>query len=338
MKLRSQRALMALVAAAAFAPIAVHAQSALNGRVVSDSGKSIAGATVTLAGIGYSVKTDSLGRFHLAGTPGSTLELSVQAPGFRDGTVSVVLSRGRPVVRDFVLISEETPLPEVNPSDRLFRGRVTDTEGVPLAYANVQVNGGRRYMSDDSGRFTVPLPDGHFTLLVRRIGFEPEQVGFDGPPSAAFRIQLRAVAQALPEQRITGRAAFVSLDLGGFYRRMKDAERGINHGYFMTPEDFEFRKPTLITNMAEGVPAMKIYRPSSNPRSWVLVGLSNCRMTVYLDRVRVAGRLGGTDDLINELIDPSTIAAMEMYPRAVGAPPEYQAHNGTCGVILLWSK
>jgi hypothetical protein len=33
------------------------------------------------------------------------------------------------------------------------------------------------------------------------------------------------------------RAAFASLDLNGFYRRMRDAERGVNHRYFTTPED-----------------------------------------------------------------------------------------------------
>jgi hypothetical protein len=39
---------------------------------------------------------------------------------------------------------------------------------------------------------------------------------------------MNALAVALPEQRITGRAAFVSLDLNRFYRRMKENERGIN--------------------------------------------------------------------------------------------------------------
>jgi len=332
------RVFAAALSAATAVPAAGQS-SELHGRVVSDSGAPIRGATITLSAIRYTVTTDSLGHFRLAGTPGSTLGLAIRASGFRDDSATIVLGRGRPVVRDFVLVRESTPLPEPNPSDRVLRGRVTDTERAPLAFANVQINGGRRYLADDSGRFTMPLPDGHFTLLVRRIGFEPQQVSFDGPPSAAFRIQLRVVARALPEQRITGRAAFVSLDLGGFYRRMKDAERGINHGYFMTPEDFEFRKPTLITNMAEGVPAMKIIKPSYDPRSWVLVGLNNnCRMTVYLDRVRIVGRLGGVDDRINELIEPGTIAAMEMYPRAVGAPPEFQALNGSCGVVVLWSK
>src|SRR5262245_5560984 len=104
-----------------------HAQSQLNGRVVSDSGKPIAGATITVGGVRYSVKTDSLGQFRLAGTPGSTLELTLVANGFREQSASVILTRGRPAARDFVLVADETPEPEVNPSDRVLRVRVTTT-------------------------------------------------------------------------------------------------------------------------------------------------------------------------------------------------------------------
>jgi hypothetical protein len=29
---------------------------------------------------------------------------------------------------------------------------------------------------------------------------------------------------------------------------------------------------------------------------------------------------------------------MEVYPRAVGAPPKYQSSTNMCGVVLIWSK
>jgi len=328
-----------LVVMSLFGFVGLEAQSTLSGRVVSDSGNAIAGATITLVSLGYSVKSDSLGRFTLSGTPGSTLSLSLRASGYRDDSASVVLTRGKSVDRSFTMISESTPLPEANPSDRVLRGRVTDTEQAPLTYANIQVNAGRRYVSDDSGRFVLPIPGtGGFSLLVRRIGFEPEHVKFDSVPAAAVRIQLRAVARVLAEQRVTGRAAFVSLDLGGFYGRMREAERGINHGYFLTPEDFELRKPTLLTNMAEGIPAVRVWHHPVEPWKNRIEGVSGCKMTVYLDRVRIVGKLGGVDDYVNELIQPTDIAAMEVYPRAVGAPPQFQAMNGTCGVVLIWSK
>ena len=346
-----------LALAGAFTPLAALGQgtSELRGRVVSETGVAIAGATITLSQIGYAIHTDSSGEFALTGTPGSTLVFTMRAAGFRADTAAVTLPRRSGVSREFKLVSEATALPEPNPSDRVLRGYVMDSEGGALAYATVQINGGRRYISDDSGRFTIQPPAGRFSLLVRRIGFSPEEIRFDASPDTAIRVRMTAVATALPEQRISGRSAFVSLDLGGFYRRMKDAERGINHGFFVTPEDFESRRPHLITQMAESYPAVFIRHNPLDPKKDLILGtpcstpskycqpvgphLFRCAMTVYLDRVRITGKLGNVpDDLVNELVVPSSVAAMEIYPRGVGAPPEYQPMNGSCGVVLIWSK
>ena len=346
-------------------PIAASGQApALRGKVVNESGVGIAGVTVTLTKIGYSVRTDSAGEFALAGTPGSMLVFTMRAAGYRGDSGAVTLPRRGGVSREFRLVSETSAPPEVNLSDRLLRGRVTDTEGAPLSYASIQVNGGRRFIADDSGRFTMPSPTGRFSLLVRRIGFSPEELKIDAAPDTAIRVRMTAFATVLPEQRITGRAAFRSLDLSGFYRRMRDAERGVNHGYFMTPEDFDFRKPYQITQMVEGLPAVVVKKDASgNPKKEMLVGapckprtepdpacviigssisaarVYRCVMTVYLDRVRIVGRVAGRlDDFVNEIVVPSSVAAMEVYPRGTGAPPEFQPMNGSCGVVLIWTK
>jgi hypothetical protein len=118
---------------------------------------------------------------------------------------------------------------------------------------------------------------------------------------------------------------------------MKDAEKGINHGYFITPEDLEFRKPNLILNMAEAVPAVLVEHNILYPRGDKLRGQGGCLMAVYLDGIRVAGKMTGVDDLVNELVLPQHVAGMEIYPRAVGAPPKYQSSN-LCGVVLIWTK
>jgi len=329
--------------------------SELRGRVVNETGVAIAGATITLTRIGYTIRTDSSGAFVLHGTPGSILVFTLRAAGYRGDSATITLPRRAGLSREFTLVSEATALPEPNPSDRVLRGHVMDSENTPLSYASIQVNGGRRYIADDSGRFTISPPAGRFSLLVRRIGFSPAEITLDALPDTAVRVRMTAVATALPEQRITGRAAFVSLDLHGFYRRMRDAERGINHGYFVTPEDFEVRKPHLITQMAEGNPAVYIRHNILNPRGDMMVGapcstpskmcvpvgpgLLRCVMTVYLDRVRIVGKMGNApDDFVNELVVPTQVAAMEIYPRGVGAPPEYQPENGSCGVVLIWSK
>lgn len=319
-------------------PCAAEAQVELRGRLVTSSGAPIPGATITVGDIGYRVQADSGGWFALAGQRGATLLLRFSAPGFRGDSASVVLGR-QSERREFTLRAGGAPAPEVNPSATTVRGRVVDAGGVPLSYANVQFRGGRRMVADDSGRFQFPYTaDGAASLLVRRIGFEPAEVTLPARPDTALRVVLAAIPMQLKAVTVTASSAFRSLDTYGFYARMRDAERGINHGYFITPEDIDQRKPYATTQMADGFPTVRVRRSPFNAMKDVIVGSRDCRMTVYLDNVRITGRLSGNDDYVNELIPPGDLAAMEIYPRSVGAPPQYQALNGTCGVVLVWTK
>ena len=223
-------------------------------------------------------------------------------------------------------------------SESVIRGRVVDMTGLPLSYANVQLNFGNRFVADDSGRFLVPYSvPGGASLFVRRIGFEPVELTLRERPDTALLIQMKPIPVQLKGVVVTGASAFPSLDTHGFYRRMQEAERGINHGWFVTPEDLERRKPNWITQMADGFPTVHVRR-GRDPKYDVISGSQDCRMTVYLDGIRIVGRIGGRDDFVNELVMPAHVAAMEIYPRAVGAPPQYQALNGSCGVVLIWTK
>jgi len=367
MTLLSLGRLVLFVSASATATQVVHAQSELRGRVVTEAGVPIAGATITLTGIRYSVRTDSLGRFHLAGTPGSTLNLALHAAGYRDETAAVVLSRGRPVIRDFALASESSALPDVNPSDRVLRVRAMTTEGEPIAYANLQVNGGRRYVSDDSGRFNVPITVvGRASLLLRRIGFEPTETILTAMPDTTVRVTMNPVARALETQMVTVRSPFVRLDLGGFYRRMAEVENGARVGYFVTPEDLELRKPQNVTDAVEQFPSIRLAPIDDGKRDadgmahadgvmyrrkFRIEDRNGCPMTVYLDRIRIQPSLTGGqqgDEEINTLVNPASVAGIEVYPRAMGAPPEFpvadikpkpgQPAVAQCGVVLIWTK
>ena len=57
-----------------------------------------------------------------------------------------------------------------------------------------------------------------------------------------------------------------------------------------------------------------------------------------LDNVRIVGRLLGADDIIDEIVGPTHVAAMEIYQRGINAPPAYQLSNGTCGIVLIWTR
>src|SRR5688572_20353080 len=302
-------------------PGAGQAQVELRGRVLTESGAPIPGATTTLTKVGYAVRSDSVGEFRLSGQPGATIEISMRAAGYRDDTASVVLSRRGSLTRDFTLGAADVVPPEPNPSARVLRGLVQDESGQPLSYANIQLNFGRRFLSDESGRFQVPYPGaGSATVIIRRIGFEPAELSLREMPDTSLRVQLKPIPMELKGVVVTGASAYRSLDLHGFYQRMKDAERGINHGYFITPEDLERRKPSWITQMVEGLPTIRTCAavsdrcPTGPPQRDIILGTRGCKMTVYLDNIRIVGKLGGRDDAVNEIVVPSHAAAMEIYP------------------------
>ena len=317
-------------------------------------------AAVTLAGIRYTVRTDSLGRFLLAGTPGSTLTLSLQARGYRDETATVVLSRGRPVIRDFALVSESTPEPELS-SDRVLKLRVTTTDGESIAYANLQVNGGRRYVSSDSGLLNVPVTFASpATLLVRRIGFEPTEVRLADFPDTTIRVPMKPVATTLETQLITVRSPFVRLDLGGFYKRMAETQNGALVAYFMTPEDLALRKPSNVTDAVEHFPNIRLAPIDDgligkdgmahadgmmSRRKFRIEDRNGCPFTVYVDRVRVQPIISSNrviEEEINSLLNVTSVAGIEVYPRLAGVPPEFPPVNAvsvtSCGVIVIWTK
>jgi hypothetical protein len=308
-----------LLAIAAW-PTTSGAQVALQGRLLTATGEPIPGARVDVGGIGFGVPTVSAGRFALSGQPGATLQLYFSAPGFRRDSGKVLLGR-RSRDRDFTMTSDDVPLPEANPSDNVVGGRVVDESGVPLSYANIQVNHGTRFIADDSGRFQFSYTaQGSATIFVRRIGFEPAEFRVLAKPDTALGVVLTAIPTMLKEVSVKAESPFRSLDLHGFYERMRDVERGINHGYFITPEDLDRRKPNTITQMAEGFPNIRVLGPNCGPPAGsVICGPNNCKMTVYVDNIRVQGRLGGRDYGVNEVAFPTHVAGMEIYPRGVGA-------------------
>lgn len=302
------------------------------------------------------IRTAPSGWFGLCGLPGEIALLARAAAGTdSSGYVRLALAAGSVQVATFFVggsvrttIVDDAAAGTSRVSWRgasQLSGIVRDKHGQPLANARLSVWGTDSETTTDArGRFRlVDLPGGTQTVEVRAIGFNPIEraVVLSADDPATVDIALNDRVTELEGVRVTESA--VRARLAPFYDRMRDSERGINRGYFITPEDMERRKPTLITHMFEGFAGVRVLKPSPDLRSAVVHGtLRNlggyCRMTVFLDGIRVAGEAGGGHDPINVLVDPTTVAAMEVYPRPVSAPPQYQSLNGTCGVILIWTK
>jgi hypothetical protein len=97
-----------------------------------------------------------------------------------------------------------------------------------------------------------------------------------------------------------------------------------------------------VTQYFEGLPGVRVVPLGGAGRHFVLTSNSRCQMTVYLNGQRLnrlprPGMEVGEPVIVDDVLTPTTLGGIEVYPRA-NAPSEYQNLNGTCGVVLLWTK
>ena len=239
-------------------------------------------------------------------------------------------------------------------ANAVLRGIVSDSAGRRVSHALLSVDEVGDRVADDSGRFLVVLPkSGVVRLRTRRVGFHPTETRLVVERDTTVQIVLRPLPASLAAVVVEAEATVTSLELGGFYARVRDKERGTNTGHFIMPETIEQRRGS-VSQVVTGIPGLRVERfkpPGSNTQEYVaLFGNARafsrtglCPMTVYLDRIRLqppGGALGRSDPPpvdINDAVTLREVAGIEVYSRA-NVPFEFAMLNGTCGVVVIWTK
>ena len=237
---------------------------------------------------------------------------------------------------------------------RVIHGVVVDSSGASVPYVNViAVGSQRRIAAGADGRFRLPLDSSaRREIEFKRIGYHPQRVSLDQWPDSAIRVVMAAATRTLSTITVAVERSR-KLAIHGFYERINDVEKGINYGYFITPEEIEQRKGSRTSDLFSGLPSIRVRRVRTGHPSirdqrdrtgWEVQGSGSCRMEVYLDGNRITNltttkqNLDESHMFLDDVVDLSTVAGIEVYPRSVQAPPKYQSLNGLCGVILIWTK
>ena len=243
---------------------------------------------------------------------------------------------------------------ELRAQGRVIHGVVVDSTGAPVPFTNVMAIGSqRRIAAGSDGRFRLPLDSSaKREIEFRRIGYHPYRLKLDQWPDSSIRVVMAMATRALGAVTIAVER-LQSLAIRGFYERMSEVDRGINFGYFITPEDIERRQGSRPTDLMSGIPSVRVRRVKTGDpqrrrpqdrQGWEVQGQGSCRMEVYIDGVRFATPTKWKTNLdenhlfLDDIVALNTIAGIEVYPRSVQAPPKYQSLNGLCGVILIWTK
>ncbi|MFI5233348.1 MAG: hypothetical protein ACHQSE_12640 [Gemmatimonadales bacterium] len=223
--------------------------------------------------------------------------------------------------------------------------KVVSTDGQPVAYANVSVEGGLTQITDEKGNVSLGA-GGHqtLTLNIRRIGFTPWFGKLELPGTAAvLTVTLHRLAQTLSPVTVNGTEIKSPLALTGFYDRWLMRQKGVLSAVFIGPEELEFRHPDKITNMLYGLNGVHVSRACVMPgdRRTCVLGLvafagQSCPMTVVIDGQQQYPPKGADVD-INMLLDAGDVAAIEVYARGGNMPVNFQFQDTACGVVAFWT-
>ena len=213
-------------------------------------------------------------------------------------------------------------------------GRVTAENGIVLSGATVVVAGTQiRALTDESGSFRVTgLPAGQASIHVKRLGFLPDSVSVDVPPTglAELNIQLATAAENLLPVTVRARKTSYSGRLAGYYERL-DRRNG---GVFITREQIDQDRPRTLSQLLQRVPGATVVRLRAGAMG-IRLRDRTCSPLIWLD-----GNALPSGEIDLDSFQPNSLQGIELYLGSTTAPTRYLAARdlSNCGTILLWSR
>ena len=244
---------------------------------------------------------------------------------------------------------------------RVIDGVVVDTRDRPVPFASLVVVGGPTTTSDDSGHFRLVVAHADRLVFdIKRIGYIPSRIALaDGGDTTVSVLPLPA-ATTLPGVEVKD-APIRPPGLAGFEARMLERKRGTGSGYFFTAKEIEDMHPTRSTQVVENTPSMVVRRTTGDRFAIYAKAVNGgeCPATIYLDGVRIGGsgdvmtakdRRGrtvvirgaeGDGSSIDQFVEPTDLAGVEVYPRGMFAPILLQPNDPQakkCAIVAYWTK
>ena len=217
------------------------------------------------------------------------------------------------------------------------RGTVYDAATrQPIAGTAIQVSSGagqsRRVTTDSAGTFFLTMSSaGLYTIVATRIGYiqhRGDTVRIRDAESVRVEIELDRSAVPLRPVVVVERISGLP---DGFEQR-----RAAGFGRFLTRTDIEHRRGARTTDLLRGMAGIQLIparRGRGSGSVLMMRGTAGlCAPSVWVDGLQLTDAGAMLDDLLN----PSALEAVEVYNSTTNAPIQYR--TGNCGVLLFWTK
>ena len=214
-------------------------------------------------------------------------------------------------------------------------GRVVNANGQPVAGARVDVIGtAGATLTKDNGEFILAgLPSGTQSVVVRQIGYAPEERAVELSTRAVARVEVKMERPATVLSAVVVKAdRDIGLDRIGFSQRKR-----VGGGYYITADDIQKRAPNLLTDLFRTVPGLRV-SPGGNGTDYVIESSRSATggcVRYYVDGAVFEAVFPGD---VDRLVPPWEIAAIEVY-NGISVPAQFQAAgSSSCAAIVIWSK
>lgn len=307
----------------------------VTGNVVNAvSEEPVDGVVVVLEALDLTLVTDARGQFVLDSVPRGVYDLRLIHRDYQSLDGDLTIDRSG----EFFL--GLTPIGD--PGDGMITGIVgvvTDqVSGQPIPEVVVNVAGiGRVATTDEDGRFSLSeLIPGRHDVVFSHLGYRQRSVPVEVETEhvAKLHIALAVDAIALDPIEVTVDRQDRNLLRVGFYQREEDG-----WGDFLDRDDIEFWNPVQLTRALTRFPGVTIVpdprMPSRGFLAFRRMG-TECIPTVYLEGVRIGGNRDPA--WIDDILNPSAVAGVEVYRNTGGIPPQYWGTGSSCGVVLIWLR
>lgn len=269
-------------------------------------------------------RTDSTGTYYACGVS-RDVAIAVRGYAARDSTGMIDVQLGRRGVgrQDLSIALAPSRRPAV------LRGTAKTDEGVPLVGGRVSVDEGPSTVVGADGGYTLRgVPPGTQWVTVRAIGRTPigRAVDFHEGDTTRLDVQLPPTTVTLAPLKVVAEPSRL---LQGFVER-----RSRGFGYFRGEE--ELQGAGSLRAALSSLPAVRFQRGAAGLNSFVVVlphaSHGYCVPALYIDGLYYYDY----DPLLS--YSPDDLVGVELYPRAVGAPIEFQRVSSGCGVLVIWTK
>jgi len=201
--------------------------------------------------------------------------------------------------------------------------------------------------TSSDGQFTFNIPYlGEYRLLISRIGY-PITISKSFLFSSTFtaRVSLSLPSNPITLDTVTVVAKEIERRLpylvdAGFYRR-----RQIGFGHFLTRDEIDKRDPLILSDLLQGMPGVRVTCTGARRCTVTMRAATTmffrgkCNPSVVLDGALLQpGGTGGGGLLLDDLVNPFNIEALEVYPGPEGVPVQYSGYLSPCGSIIVWSR